>query len=213
MKDCCNLSYQHEFDTKKAQKELEDYRRNNLKKSSRALLEVIKKLPLQGKTLLDIGGGIGVIPLELFQEGVQKTTHIEISEASRQAFLTETKRQSLVNKVESKQGDFLDLHDSVSTADLVTLDKVICCYENYLDLVGQSVSKARKWYVYSIPRDVWWVRLLQGIEQWIRTRKGRPFQSYIHSTAEIEKLVQMAGFRKVEQRYQREWMIVVFEKM
>lgn len=212
MNDCCHLSYQNEFDNSNAKKELENYRRNDLKKSSRALLEVVKKLPLQGKALLDIGGGIGVIPLELFREGIHQTTHIEISEASRQAFLLEAKRQAIIDKVESKCGDFLDIHHHVNTADLVTLDKVICCYENYQDLVKESVAKARLWYVYSIPRDVWWVRLVHRAEQWVRKWQGKYFRSYIHPSAKIEKLVQAAGFQKVQQRHQREWLIVVFEK-
>ena len=210
-KHCCQQLYDTTFDRKRAESELQRYQRKGIPKTTRPLVEAVRDLPLQDMTLLDIGGGMGSVVFELLDRGMAEATHVELSSAYRRVFLSEVERRELSERVTSWQGDFLDLYDRTEPADLVTLDKVICCYENYEELVGRSVAKTRRWYAYSIPRDVWWVRIGHWLGEQIKRLRKNSFETFLHPPDEIEHLLEQAGFRKIEQRHQREWLIAVFE--
>ena len=47
---------------------------------------------------------------------------------------------------------------SIDQADLVVLDKVICCYPDFHTQIGSAATKAEKWIAYSLPVDIWWVK-------------------------------------------------------
>ena len=115
---CCNYGdYDNAFNQNLAQKELKEYRETGLKKSSQPLMEVLDNLPLKGKSLLDIGGGIGGITFELFKKDIDHATHIDISKASVETFRTELDERSLTGKVNSLNGDFVALADQIAEAE------------------------------------------------------------------------------------------------
>jgi Conserved hypothetical protein 95 len=208
---CCN-DYQTTFDRKLAESELADYHSKGLKKMTRSLVEALQKHDLQGLSLLDIGGGVGAIPFELIKKGVIHSTVVEISKAYTEVFQEEAARCRLSKVTQSLYGDFLGLAPQIEPADIVTLDKVICCYPDYEALVSLSLEKARKYYAFILPRDKWWVKLLEFFEQPRRHWEGKTCKTFVHPVAKIEQLVAAAGFCKIEQITQREWLILVFEK-
>lgn len=212
MDHCCNRLYQDTFDDARAKKEMRDYRSTGVKKSSRPLVSILHQFPLEGKTQLDIGAGIGALIFEAFDRGLTKATYIDIAAGFRKEFLQEAGNRKLTERVDARLGDFMDLHQEVGPADLVTLDKVICCYEDYEDLVRQSVRKARRWYIYSVPRDVWWVRLVHGLGLLINKIRKDKIRSFIHPTETIEALIEEAGFQAVAVQRQREWEVKAFER-
>lgn len=179
---------------------------------TRPLVEVLQRQNLSGLSLLDIGGGIGAIIFELLQSGVQQAVNVEISRAYLDAFEKEATRRGLSGQIQSYSGDFLHLAPQLEVADIVTLDKVICCYPDYEALVRLSLSKCRKYYACVLPRDVWWVHAGEWLKSWERRLKGKPFATYIHPVEAIEQMVLAAGFRKIGQQHRKEWRIAVFEK-
>jgi cyclopropane fatty-acyl-phospholipid synthase-like methyltransferase len=209
--DCCTL-YSEKFNAKDAQREIRDYRLGKIKKNSRPLIQALTQLNLEGASLLDIGGGVGVLVFELVKKGISHATLIELSEAYLHAFREECIRQGLTNTVVSVQGDYTMLHSKAGAADLVCLDKVICCYADYVELVSNSCRNAKRWYAYVIPRDVWWVKLVAGISDRFRKLTGDPFQTFVHPQSEIEKLVMREGFHKLNEQKNREWLTVLYER-
>ena len=210
---CCDHGdFDKAFNKELAEQELSEYLNVGLKKSSRPFMRVLNALPVHGKSLLDIGGGIGAITFELFAKNIQSAVHIDISKASVDTFREEVNRRSLHNKVKSLHGDFLSHSEGISSSDLVILDKVICCYEDMEQLVHQSVQKAKYWYVYSIPRNSWLVRFrffFEDIQDWL---KGRYLPVYFHSNKAIEAIATGAGFQKTMELLDGNWRVVVFEK-
>ncbi|PHN05960.1 methyltransferase domain-containing protein [Flavilitoribacter nigricans] len=213
MDSCCNQAYQQTFDDASAAKEMKDYLAGGVKKSSRPFLAVLQQLPLRGRTQLDIGAGIGAMILESFNRGLATATYVDIAAGYRQTFLQEATNRELTGQIDAKLGDFTELHATVDPADLVTLDKVICCYEDYEGLVRHSLSKARRWYVYSIPREVWWVRLVHVVVEKIRKIRGGQFRSFIHPAGKIEAMVEAAGFKMIAMQRRREWEVKAFERV
>ena len=211
---CCqNSLYNNTFDQKRAKEELDNFLSTGPKKNSIPLINFLKQLDLNNASVLDIGSGVGAVILELFEQGISHAAYNDFSTAYAEAFQSEAKKRQLEEQVEYFLGDFLGTHQKIEEADLVTLDKTICCYNNYFDLVTISVQKAKKWYAYTVPRDVWWVKLVHQFEQWIRWIKRNPFRSYVHPTDEIETILFEKGFKKIHNHFNREWQTVVFEKM
>ncbi|MDX1478150.1 MAG: hypothetical protein R3301_10635 [Saprospiraceae bacterium] len=213
MSCCCTDPYYNMFDAAKARQDLEDYLRTGVKHSSRPLFRLLDTLDVDGRTLLDIGGGIGAIAFELFERGLVKASHNDIAPAYVRTFLNEVDRRGLAARASSAQGDFTEVGDEMSEADLVTLDKVICCYPEFERLVGLSSSKARHWYVINLPREHWVVRIGMRLDYyWQKWRTGKAFRTYFHPVSEIVAQLEGSGFRKTEQVYQREWTALLFER-
>ena len=109
-------------------------------------------------------------------------------------------------------GDFVEIHNEIEMADIVVLDKVICCYQNYEPLVRSASQKAEQIIAYSIPRDVWWVRIYDAFDNQWRALKGKPFPTYVHSTATIDEIIKEEGFLPVHESHNREWLIAVYRR-
>ena len=59
---CCHCQgAETVFDTKVATRELRQYRRRGARKTTQLLLDALEATGVAGRTLLDIGGGVGVI--------------------------------------------------------------------------------------------------------------------------------------------------------
>ena len=213
MSCCQNNLFNNNFDRKRAQEELENYRNSGPKKNSVPLINFLKQLELKDATVLDIGSGVGAVILELFDQGIGHAIYNDFSTAYFEAFQKEAKKREIDDQIEYYLGDFLETHQKIETTDLVSLDKVICCYKNYEGLINHSVKKAKKWYAYSVPRDIWWVKFVHWFEQKIKWLKGNPFRTYVHPTHKIEAIISQNGFRKIYNHFDREWQTVVFEKI
>ena len=67
LSDCCTpKGYRTIFSEKSTQSEAKRYRRKGLDMLSRRIAELVKARGVEGRTLLDVGGGIGAIEIELF---------------------------------------------------------------------------------------------------------------------------------------------------
>ena len=108
---------------------------------------------MEGATLLDIGGGIGVIQHELLDSGAAQATSVEASSAYLSAARSESERRGLVDRVTYHHGDFVDLAESIQPADVVTLDRVLNVYPDWERLASLSAERARRLYGVVIPRD------------------------------------------------------------
>jgi len=70
MSDCCSpKGYRSIFSAKRAQAEAQRYRRRGLDRTSRRIVELLKQQGIMGRTLLEVGGGIGAIQIELLRAG------------------------------------------------------------------------------------------------------------------------------------------------
>jgi len=141
------------FDESKVRKELRQYRKDGPPNdSTRLLIDALKTLDLQGRTLLDVGGGVGMIPLELLEVGVSRSTLVEAPPAYLEVAEQEARRRGFEDQTSFEHGDFVDLAPDLPEADLVTLNRVFCCYPHLDELVEASAGKATRWYGGDVPK-------------------------------------------------------------
>jgi magnesium-protoporphyrin O-methyltransferase len=161
-------------------------------------------------TLLDIGGGLGGIQHSLLANGVGKAIYVDASSAYVKAAREEAKRRELDERINFQQGDFVDLSEGISSADIVTLDRVVCCYDDMRALVKLSAAKAQKKYGLVFPRDLWLFRILMPVVNFFISLTGSPFRSFIHSTEQIEKIIREEGLVPEFHKNAGFWQIIVY---
>ena len=212
--DCCQCQgIEAWFDAKYVSKKVETYRKRGPQKTTRILIESLKARDIQGMTLLDIGGGVGAILHELIKAGVSSGANVEASAAYVEACRQEAVRQAHADRVLTHHGNFVDMAQDIPSSDIVTLDRVICCYHDMAALVGMSLAKCRRFYGLVYPRDLWWVKagnfLYYNLRSWLRRN---PFRSFIHSTQAVETLVQTKGLERVFFRESGPWQIALYAR-
>jgi hypothetical protein len=104
------------------------------------------------------------------------------------------------------------LANNVPEADFVTLDRVICCYDNMHDLVRLSANKARKIYGLVFPRDLWIFRVMIPVANFFIRLTGSPFRIFIHRTEQVEKILNDQGLHKQFQKNAGFWQIMVYNR-
>jgi magnesium-protoporphyrin O-methyltransferase len=174
------------------------------------LIEALESEDIEGATLLDIGGGVGAIQHELLRKGLSEATAVDAASAYLQAALEEAERQGHADRVHYRQGDFVQFADDFERADIVTLDRVVCCYHDFRALVERSVDKATRLYCLVYPRDVWWTRLGNGLLNFYFWLIRNPFRTFVHSERLIDDMVRGAGFEPRCHLLTPNWQVVVY---
>lgn len=192
--------------------ELKRYLKRGPDKTTRMLIEALKEEHIEGLTLLDIGGGLGAIQHAMLNAGVQSATDVDASSAYLNAAKTETARRGYEERVNYQHGNFVDLAASIPTADIVTLNRVICCYPDMQKLVGLSVARAEKFYGLVYPRYIWWMKIGLAIQTFFLWLKRSSYRAYLHPTEAVEELVRSQGFKQRFYRRTFVWQIVVYAR-
>jgi 2-polyprenyl-3-methyl-5-hydroxy-6-metoxy-1,4-benzoquinol methylase len=209
----CACSVGNEFGEAAASREAKSYRRSGPSRTTRWLLEGLTVEPVDGLTVLDIGAGVGAVHLALLQSGVASAVDVDGSPAFVGVAREEASRQGVADRVDYTVGDFVELAASIEPADLVVLDRVICCYPDMRALVRLSVARARRSYGLVYPRDPRWIRGSSRLLNLFMRLTRQRTRSWIHRTAEVDSIVRDAGFRPRFERSGLFWQAVVYERV
>lgn len=203
--DCPNT-----FSSKDADGDLERYRKDGPDRTTRALIDAIVAEGVEGATLLDIGGGIGAIPLELLGKGLASATSVDATEAYVEAARAEAERRGYGDRTSGRFGDFAELAPEIEPADVVTLDRVVCCDPDLAALLGGAAGHARRMVGLVYPRATWWNRVgarVLAAWGWI-TRD--PTRWHLHRPADIDGILRGAGFRGREIERSLIWQVALY---
>src|SRR5919202_1825939 len=165
---CCGLTTL--FDARLARRDLDSYRRRGPSASTRRLLAAVRDAGRPPETLLDVGGGVGAIAHELLAAGAARATMVDASPSYLAAAREEAERRGTTDRLQLRQGDLVEVADDVPPADVVTLDKVVCCYPDMETLLSVSAARARRLYGIVYPLDGWWVSLAVAVENGVPRR-------------------------------------------
>lgn len=206
-----------ELETKTwAVEDLDLYRRGKPVETTVMLIRALRDAGVEGLTLLDIGGGIGVVQLELLGAGASKATSVEASSVYIEVARQEASRAGFAGRISYVHGDFTSLAHRISEADVVTLDRVICCYHDVASLVTLSSAKARTFYGVVYPRDTWWTKFALLFENLGYRLRGSPFRGFVHPTELVNRLIRNSGFRQIYHQntfvWPMAWQVVLYKR-
>jgi magnesium-protoporphyrin O-methyltransferase len=213
--DCCTPGgspFDRQFDARHAQKHLRAYREKGAEGLTRELIEALAEGGVEGRTVLDVGGGVGVVHHELLRAGAAAAMDVDASSAYVAAARTEAERQGHADRVRYLTGDVVALADEVGPADLVALDRVVCCYADVAALVGRTAALARVRYGLVYPRDTWLGRVVVAVSN-LQFRLSRSsFRVYIHRQAKIDAILAAEGLVRRRHHETLGWQLALYER-
>ena len=211
MTSCCCQGVDEMFGEKTAEKDLRRYRKRGPSKATRMLLEAFQREGIAARDVLDIGGGIGAISQELLDAGAERATSVEASAAYLRAAREEAARRGHTDRISYQAGDFVALADRVEPADIVTLDRVICCYPDMEALVSRSADRALHLYGLVYPRDTWWVGCGFRVMNLVMRVARRAFRVHLHRTRAVDAVAREHGLTpRLTRRAGPVWQVAVY---
>jgi hypothetical protein len=204
---CCQI-----FDARRARSDARRYRKKGLDGHARRLVDHLRQRGVAGAALLEIGGGVGAIGIELLRAGAARATNVELSpgyEAEAGALLAE---RGLTDRVERRVLDFAARPEAVGRADVVVMHRVVCCYPEMERLVAPAAARAGRLLALTFPRDAWWVRWGIAAANLYERLRRRAFRIYLHPPAAILAAAEAGGLSATFDRTGPLWRSVVFER-
>jgi magnesium-protoporphyrin O-methyltransferase len=212
MSCCAGKGCDEFFDERVARRDARRYGRKGLDGNARRIVELVRRRRVEGKTVLEVGGGVGAIQLELLQAGAKRTVNVELSPAYEPYAAELLRGNGLDGRAERRLLDFAERAEELEPADVVVLHRVICCYPDYETLVAAAADHTRDQLLMTFPRDAWWMRLgLRTINRLQRLRRNA-FRVYLHAPAAIVEVASSHGLETATRERGRIWELVSFER-
>ena len=188
------------------------YRRRGLDPTAARMVAFLEQRGIAGASVLEVGGGVGDIQLELLRRGAARAVNLELSPAYEAEAGNLVREAGFEGRVTRRLHDIAVDGDAVEPADVVVLHRVVCCYPDYERLLAAAAEHARRLVVFSYPSDSAFARLLLGAENLsFRLRRMR-FRVFAHPPARMLAVVGDRGLRPVVVHGGRAWQVAGAER-
>lgn len=214
MTDCCSGvrgALAGQFDADTARKDLKRYRRKGPNPTTRLLKEEITAAG-GGESLIDVGAGVGALSFELLAAGFERAMSVDASPAYAATAREEAAARGLSDRFRVLEGDLTEVAERVEPADVVAMDRVVCCYPRHRPLLERAVERSRRLFAYAYPRDRWYIRPVIRLHNLVRAALRNPFRAFVHPADEMRACIEGAGFRRVARTGTFVWAVEVYAR-
>jgi hypothetical protein len=193
---CCGpKGYRSIFGARLAERDARRYRHRGLTGTAKWLAAALRGGDVSGRRLLEVGGGVGALQIELVEAGAVQAVNVEIVDSYEAVAESLIAEHGLEGRVERLVDDFVIHSERVSAADVVILHRVICCYPDADGMVAAACAHARERLAITIPRETAWTRLgVWSMNGWFRLRR-LAFRAYVHPPGRVYATASALGFR------------------
>lgn len=204
MKCCAAPSgYEDFFSDRQARRDARQYRRKGLGKPARWIVDAVREQGVEGCSIVEPGGGVGAIQIELLRAGAARSLVVELSRGYEEVAAELADEAGVAGRLERRVGDFTA--EDVGDADVVVLHRVVCCYPDYERLLGVAARRARRTLVFTYPPPNVVARALFGLMNlWMRLRKSE-FRGFVHDPQAMVEVARRAGFEPYARRRGGVW--------
>lgn len=198
MSECCGpQGYEKVFDDRGARRAAARYARSGLTALPRRTVELYRDGVLTGATLLEIGGGIGDLEIEMLRAGATSAVCVDLSNGYDAVATRLLADAGLAGRVSRRTGDLVTRPELAGPADVVAMHSVVCCYPDARALVTAAAERARGYLVVALPRRTWWMRMAAvGFNVYPRLRRS-DWRFRVHPPAVVVDAATRAGLRQV----------------
>ena len=210
--NCCEIT-DNAFTEAEARSEVRSYRRGGPRNQTKLVLDAIRSLRLKNANLLDIGGGIGVIHHELVGDVARGATHVDASSAYLKEAKAEAARRGNSQQVSFIHADFTDVADQLPGADVVTLDRVVCCYPDFRRLLKAAAEHSQRALALTYPRETWYMRVGLKVVNFFQRLRRNPFRVFLHPVADMDALLAGQGLERVSLRRLFVWEMALYRRV
>ena len=214
MSGCCDPSgYPGVFNKKTATHDVRSFLKRGLDSTAQLMVEALRSRGLEGSAVIEIGAGAGAALATMLEAGATSAVGIDISPHYEKAALSLMSERGHEEKVVWHIGDFVAMSESLEAADVVFLNRVVCCYPDMEDMVDAAKGSTRGLLAMSYPRKRWPFRIgIRLINAWSRIR-GSTFRVFVHDPESIGRRVGSADFEEVASGTTAFWHWKVWERV
>ncbi len=210
---CCNpRGCDKLFTPRFARRMATRYRKRGLDRTARRMVEFLELHGIKGATVLEIGGGVGEIQIELLKRGAARSVNLELSPAYEEEAKRLLREMSLEDRAERRLHDIAVEPDGVEAADIVVLHRVVCCYPDYERLLGAAAQRARRLLVFSYPPRNAFSRLFVRAENLAFRLLRREYRSFAHPPSAMLSLLGERGLRRTLAHHSVVWQVAGLER-
>jgi magnesium-protoporphyrin O-methyltransferase len=213
MPGCCSAfgsAADQQFNQRKVAQELKRYREKGPGPTTRLLADGIAQSGALSGTVLDVGSGIGALTLALLERGASNAIAVDASTAYVAVAREEAGRRGQTDAIQFVHADFVERAPHLPSANVVALDRVVCCYPSWEHLLDAALGHAERCLALSYPRDAWYVRLGMTLENGQRWIARNSFRTFVHPISKIEQAIRRAGFGLSNRRETWMWSVDVY---
>jgi 16S rRNA G966 N2-methylase RsmD len=183
------------------------YRRKGLDPTAARMVDLLEERGVQGATVLEVGGGVGEIGLELLRRGAASATNLELSPAYESEAERLIAEAGMTGRVDRRLADIATDPAEVEPADVVVMHRVVCCYPDYAGLLGAAADHARQQLVFSFPPRNPVSRAFLAMQNAFFTVARREFRVFAHPPAAMLGVLAEHGLPSAQVHRGRIWQV------
>lgn len=182
------------------------------------MLAALDRVGVRGRTVLDVGCGVGDLALGTLARGAVSADGIDMSEGAIEQARGLAEERSFTERATFSIGD--GAVEPLSSHDVVALNRVLCCYPSVDRLLANTLGATGAVYAYTAPVHDGPVGRINRISirisnAWFRLRrtKFRGFRAFVHDLDAVDQAIVDAGLRQVHRSRERfMWRLAVFTR-
>jgi hypothetical protein len=212
---CCvpQSEYRRFFRTSVARRDARRYRAKGLDKASRALVDALRSRGVAGARVLEGGGGIGAVQLELLAAGASGATNVELSSAYEDEAAALARERGVEERVERRLGDFVADAAELPRSDVVVLHRAVCCYPDGPAFVAAAADRSTRLLALTVPRENAATRLAARMVNVFLRLRGCGFRTFVHQMPDLVEAARAHGLEPVSvEPVTALWQLALFER-
>jgi magnesium-protoporphyrin O-methyltransferase len=183
------------------------YRRRGLDRAARRIVEFLAADGLAGATVLDIGGGVGQVGIELLRRGAASAVTLELSPGYDEEARRLADEAGVADRVSRQVVDLAVTPEQVGSADLVVLHRVVCCYPDHARLLAAAADHCRSRLAFSHPPRNLASRALLAGQNAMFAVTGKEFRTFAHPPAEMLATLGSHGLHPAASHSEGVWRV------
>jgi 16S rRNA G966 N2-methylase RsmD len=213
MSDCCERpGYQTVFSDQFARRIARTYRKRGLSRTQLRMLSVLTEHGIRDASVLEIGGGVGELQLELLYRGARAVTNLEISSGYEAEAAVLIEDAGMGARVTRRLLDIASSPEEVEPADVVVLHRVVCCYPDYERLLAAAASHTKRLLVFSHPPRNLFTRAVLCVENLLHRLRNSDFRAFVHPPAAMISVAEANGLSVSYRHRGLAWHIVGLQR-
>lgn len=207
---CCRAAPCEEmFGAEDARHDMEDYLAKGLGDIESRALAAMPASAADGARVLDVGGGVGAFAAELMKRGAASGEVVELVGAYAPYAARLAERLGLAGRTSFRVHDLLADPEGVDPADVVVMNRVVCCSAEGPALTAVAARLARRALLLTFPRSNVLTRSAAALQRLAFRVLGRRYRAFAWPTEVIVGAAEGQGLRLAAQGRNVLWQYLV----